>query len=223
MKKILIALLVLLLVVVAGSYYLINGAKTVDVEWTEEDFQSYLAKGNINFTENRTSVEDFILGNFSSVGVSQVETHVTNAEITAILNKAAKEYGVLKDIRVKFRDDGRVEASAKIGDNLDMIFQRYPEARGYESYLNTFKGKNVYFRCTLERVNNQQFDGVMEAASIGLIPLPIGPVNSYLERMGTEINSNLSRLEGFSAEEFIFDSSGLFYKGTIPKEVKVLN
>lgn len=223
MKKILIAILVLLLVVVGGGYVFFNGAKTVKVDWSEEDFHSYLAKGNINFNEDRTSIEEFMMGDFESVGISEVDTLVTNAEITAILNMAAKDTGIFKDIRLKFLDDGRVEASARVGDNLDMIYSRYPEAKSYENYLNTFKGKNVYFKCTLERVNNQEFQSIMEKAYLGLIPLPIGQVNNYLERVGTEINSKLASLDGFSAESFSFDSSGLSFKGTIPQEVRTVN
>ncbi|MCR3922664.1 MAG: hypothetical protein NUK65_09145 [Firmicutes bacterium] len=221
MKKLLLVILVLLLVVVGGGYLLLHGTKTVDVQWTEADFHSYLEKGNVSFNEDRTSLEEFMLEDFVSVGASKVDGHVTNAEISAILNMASKEIGFIRDIRIKFLDNGRVEASAKVGDDLSMIYSRYPEARGYENYLNTFKGKSVYFKCTLERINNKEFAGVMEAASVGHIPLPTGQVNDYLERMGTEVNAKIASMDGFSAEEFSFDSSGLYFKGSIPQEVKV--
>lgn len=223
MKKGLVVVGVVLLVLVllvGGVYFMLNGNKEVDVTWTEADFQSYLTKGGVNFNEDRASVEDLVAGNFATVGVVDVDDHFTNAEITAILNKAAKDSSFLTDMRVKFRDDGRVEASAKIGDNLEMVYQRFPEARNYQTYLNTFKGKSVYIVGTLERVDTNEFEAWTERAYVGHIPLPVGQTNNYLERVGTEINSILARLDGFSAEEFSFDSSGVYFKGQAPQEIK---
>lgn len=216
----LVVALLVPLVVVGGVLLAVNGSKRVDVAWTEADFQSYLAKGGIIFSEDRASAEDILTGDFVSIGAVNIDTHVTNAELTAILNKAAKENSLLKDIRIKFRDDGRVEASAKIGDSLDMVFARYPQAKQYESYLNTFKGKTVYISGTLERVDNREFESWVEKAYVGLIPLPVGQTNSYLEVIGTEINNILARMDGFSAEEFSFDSTGVYFKGQVPKEIK---
>lgn len=220
MKKFVIVLLVLLLVVVGGGYLLLNGKKTVNVNWTEADLNSYLAKGNITLNQNSASVEDIISGNFVAVGTSRIEGRVTNAELTAILNTVSKQAGVLKDIRVKFGDDGKVEATARISDNLEPLFQEFPEAKAYETYINTLKGKYVYFKGSLERVNNEKFEAWVDQASVGLIPLPTGQVNTYMTQVGTEINSILSRINGFSAEQFSFDSSGLYFKGTVPKEIR---
>ncbi|MGE5654262.1 MAG: hypothetical protein ACM3ZQ_08410 [Bacillota bacterium] len=221
MKRFVVVLLMILVVVVGGGYLLINGKKTVDVIWTEADLNSYLAKGKVTFAENRASVEDIISGNFVAVGMSNVEGRVTSAEITAILNAASRQAGVLRDIRVKFGDGGKVEASAMISDNLELLYQKFPQAKAYESYINTLKGKCVYLKTSLERVDNKKFEAWVDQASIGLAPLPTGQVNTYLTQVGTEINSIISRMNGFSAEQFSFDSSGLYFKGTIPKEIRV--
>jgi len=220
MKKFLLGLLVIVLVVAVGGFAVLGGSKKADVEWTEADFESYLAKGNITFSKDRASVEDIVTGNYRTVGSVRVDTTVSNAEITAILNKAAKDTGLLRDIRVKFRDDGRVEASAVIGSDLSMVYSRYPEAKKYESYLNTLKGKSVYMVGTLERVGNKKFEAYTEKAYVGLLPLPVDQTNDYLERVGTEINNIIGGMSGFSAEAFSFDSNGLYFKGTVPKEIK---
>ena len=220
MKKILMVLLSALLVVVVGVFLMVSMPKRVDVKWTEADLTSYLAKGKINFNDNRASVEDILTGDFVAVGSSIVEGTVTNAEACAIANAASKETGFLKDIRIKFGDDGRVEASAQIGDNIDLLISRFPEASKYKTYIDMVKGKSIYIKTTLERVDNKNFEAVIEQASIGRIPLPVGQLNSYMERVGTEINAKLARMKGFSAEEFSFDSAGLYFKGSIPSEIR---
>ena len=139
MKKILMVLLSALLVVVVGVFLMVSMPKRVDVKWTEADLTSYLAKGKINFNDNRASVEDILTGDFVAVGSSIVEGTVTNAEACAIANAASKETGFLKDIRIKFGDDGRVEASAQIGDNIDLLISRFPEASKYKTYIDMVK------------------------------------------------------------------------------------
>jgi len=219
-KKTLIIILCALLVVAAGMFLLLTVPKRVNVKWTEADLTSYLAKAKVNFKEDRASVEDILTGDFVAVGVSKVEGTVTSAEISAIANAASKETGFLKDIRIKFGDDGKVEASAQIGDNLDILISRFPEASKYKTYIDMAKGKTVYIKTSLERVGNKKFEAVIEQASIGRIPLPVEQLNSYMERVGTEINATLARMNGFSAEEFSFDTSGLYYKGSIPSEIR---
>lgn len=224
-KGCLVAIIVAILIpilLVGGCVFVLNGSRKVDVTWTEEDFQSYLAKGGITFSEDRASVEDLLGGNFTAIGSVDVDTRVTNEEITAIVNKAAKDTSFLNDIRIKFRDNGRVEASATIGDDLSVIFSRFPEAKKYEGMVNSFKGKTVYISGTLERVGNKKFEAYTEKASVGLLPLPVGQTNDYLEQIGTEINNILAGMDGFSAEEFSFDSSGMYFKGQVPQEIKGL-
>lgn len=220
MKKILMIILGAFVVVVVGAFLMVNVPRTVNVEWTEADLTSYLAKGKVNFNEGRASVEDILTGDFVAVGASIVEGKVTNAELSAIANAASKEAGFLKDIKIKFGDDGTVEASAQIGDNIDILISRFPEASQYKTYIDMVKGKSVYIKTTLERVGNKKFEAVIESASIGRIPLPVGQLNSYMERVGTEINATLARMSGFSAEEFSFDAAGLYYKGSIPREIR---
>lgn len=220
MKKILTIILCALLVVVVGVFLLVTIPKRVNVTWTEADLTSYLAKGKVNFNENRASVEDILTGDFVAVGVSVVNGTVTNAEASAIANAASKEAGFLKDIRIKFGDDGTVEASAQIGDNIDILISRFPEASKYKTYIDMVKGKTVYVKTTLERVGNKKFEAMIEQASIGRIPLPVGQLNGYMEQVGTEINATLARMSGFSAEEFSFDASGLNFKGSIPSELR---
>ncbi|HPJ23071.1 MAG TPA: hypothetical protein PLH18_12035, partial [Clostridia bacterium] len=72
-KALLIILLVLVIILggIIATFFFMTGApssRVVDTQWTEADFNSYLAKGGIDFDENHASAEDMIAGNFRSSG-----------------------------------------------------------------------------------------------------------------------------------------------------------
>ncbi len=223
MKKLLLVILILVVLVAAvvfgGGYYLLSSAKQVDVEWTEADFDSYVEKSGITYDGTNATLDQMLIGDYESVGVTELDTFGSNEEITARLNKATTENSLMQDPRVKFRDDGRVEFSCTLGTNFDAIYSRYPEAREYKSYIEALAGRQIYFVQKLDiRENGKEFDATFEEFYVGAIPIPIKAANSFGSTLGSEVNQTLNVIEGFFAEEFSFDSQGIYFKGTVPQK-----
>ena len=63
------------------------------------------------------------------------------------------------------------------------------------------------------------FRSHIDKAFVGSIPVP-ADVNPQTKTLGTMVNDLLKEIPGLNIEEFSFDSSGLNFTGTIPKEIK---
>ena len=99
-KALLIILFVLVLILggVIATFFFMTGtpsSRVVETQWTEADFNSYLAKGGIDFDESHASAEDMIAGNFISSGQVEVDTVVTNEELTAAANMAMNDNSIM--------------------------------------------------------------------------------------------------------------------------------
>ena len=222
MKKFIIALLVIIVVVVGGFYAAISIPKEVKVEWSEEDWQSYLEKGNITFTEDRASIDDILTGNYQGIGAEPIDTFVTNEEVSAMINMTTKETGLFQDVNMRFLGDDRMEVSGTIGDNIDTLIEKYPEVAKYEKYLAPAKGKTVYMKTTLKNVTGNNFEAHVEDLRLGNLPLPEKVVNKNMTEVGTMANNILDKIEGLNIEKFDITEEGFHYKGTIPTQIQSL-
>ncbi len=206
------------IVVVVGMFFM---PKSVNVAYTEEDLQSYLDKGGILLDENSASIEDIFFGNYVSKGRRSVEGVITSAEATAILNKVADGNSILTKIRVKFVADGKYIASAQIGNDLSMVYEKFPVVKDYKGMIDTtLKGRSIYGEGTLIQGSDKPFEATFTNVSIGYIPFPVDQANDYGTYLGTEMNRIFESLPGFSMESFKIDEEGLHFKGTIPTEIQ---
>jgi hypothetical protein len=206
------------IVVVVGMFFM---PKSVNVAYTEEDLQSYLDKGGILLDENSASIEDIFFGNYVSKGRRSVEGVITSAEATAILNKVADGNSILTKIRVKFVADGKYIASAQIGNDLSMVYEKFPIVNDYKGMIDTtLKGRSIYGEGTLIQGSDKPFEATFTNVSIGYIPFPVDQANDYGTYLGTEMNRIFESLPGFSMESFKIDEEGLHFKGTIPTEIQ---
>jgi len=198
---------------------LLSSAKKVNLTYTDADLQSYMSKGGIVFGADHASLEDLFSGHYQTVGSNHISVKVTNEEISAALNASIQGNSVIKDIRVKFLDNNKVIASAVVSNDLSMVYDLAPDAKQYEPYLNQIKGKSIYIEGTLVMGTTQPFEAHIDKAFVGSIPVP-ADVNPQTKTLGTMVNDLLKEIPGLNIEEFSFDSSGLNFTGTIPKEIK---
>jgi len=214
-------IILLIVLVIAISVGLLFLPKSVDVSYTEADLQSYIAKGGITLNENSASIEDIFFGSYVSIGRQEVEGVITSEEATAILNEVANLNSVLTNIRVKFVADNTYIASAQIGNDLSMVYERFPATNGYEDLINTtLKGRSIYGEGTLVQGADRPFEADFKNISIGYVPFPVDQANNYGTYLGTEMNRIFDTLPGFSMESFKIDEEGLHFKGTIPTEIQ---
>jgi len=213
-----ILLIVLLIGISVGLLFL---PKSVNVSYTEADLQSYIAKGGITLNENSASIEDIFFGSYVSIGRREVEGVITSEEATAILNEVANLNSVLTNIRVKFVADNTYIASAQIGNDLSMVYERFPATNGYQSIIDTtLKGRSIYGEGTLVQGVDRPFEADFKNISIGFVPFPTDQANTYGTYLGTEMNRIFDTLPGFSMESFKIDEEGLHFKGSIPTEIQ---
>lgn len=247
MKKLLIVLLVLILIpvlIIAGVYTAVSIPSKVDVTWTQQDLDSYMAKAhadiqagtavNTSATGSETdgskdstsadkgipaAFEDLILDNFSSVGSIPVNDVVTSAEATAMINTVSRGNGLFEDVRMKFRDDGTIEASARIGKGIKKISALFPEAKKYENYIQMVQGKTIYWRYNMSRVDDKKFDAHTLELKVGQVPLPLPQARTGLKSVGTSLNNLIEKIDGFTCQDLKIDSAGFHFKGTIPDQL----
>ncbi|MGB7595663.1 MAG: hypothetical protein WBL80_08905 [Erysipelotrichaceae bacterium] len=220
--RILWTILLIPVAAVALVFTMLTIPKAVNVKFNDADLQTYIAKGGIVLNDKSASFEDIFVGKFQSIGAKKVDVTITSAEVTAILNKTLKAGSVVKNIRIRFTGDNTVEASATITNDFSQIFALVPDAKKYEGYMNTFKGKSLYAKSVLTQGTSALFESKFVALSIGSLPLPVDQANSYGTMLGTAVNQALAKVPNFKVESFKIDATGLHFKGTIPQEVRSL-
>lgn len=194
--------------------------KTVDITWTQEDFQSYIEKGGIEFTEDHASMEDIFADNIKVAGLKDIDTLVTNRELTAIANQSMNGNSVVRNVKIRCVGEDKIEMSAVTGDltNLTDIF---PELAKYERYFKLAENKPVYTVSSLYYdESTKRFEGYTEAIYLGRIKLPTVEANNNLRYGGTAINNMLLKLDGFAVNSFKVTSEGFEFDGTIPTKIE---
>lgn len=219
-----LGVVVLVLVILGGvGWYLISTpGKTIDITWSQEDFESYIQKGGIEFTEDHASMEDILADNIRVTGISAVNTLVTNQELTAVANQSMNDNSVMTDVKIRCIGEDKIEMSAVTGDLTNLI-EIFPELGKYERYLKLAENKPVYMVSSLyydERTD--RFEGYTEAIYLGKLKLPTGEANDNLREGGTAINNMLARLDGFSVNRFKVTAEGFEFDGTIPTQIESL-
>lgn len=221
--KLVLALMIVLVVLVAFGWYMISTpAKTIDISWAESDFESYLAKGGIEFSENHASMEDILAGNIVVIGTADIDTLVTNSELTAIANKSMNGNSVMKDVKIRCIGDNMIEMSAVTGELTNLI-EIFPELEKYERYLKLGENKPIYMLSSLYYdANTNRFEGYTEELYIGKVKIPTEQANDNLRDGGDAINNMIRKLDGFEVKSFKVTAEGFQFDGTIPTKIESL-
>lgn len=162
------------------------------------------------------NLEYLLFNNFQAKGFVKVDDYLTAAEVTAMVNSVSLGTSIFNDIRIGFCDDGTVEASAYIRPAVNKISNMFPEVKKYDTLIKSLAGKPIYWRYYLTRVDNKKFEGHTQELRVGQIPIPLSQADEGLKIAGVAISNMISKLDGFSCEEFKFDKQGMHFKGSIP-------
>jgi hypothetical protein len=219
--KFLMVVIIVLVVAAGAVYYLISSpAKLVDVTYSEQDFQSYLAKGGIDFNDNHASAEDFFAGNVIARGKTPVTAVVTNQELTAIANRSMNENSVMKNVKIKCIGDDELVMSCELGD-IGPLIEQFPVLEKFRAGLKLVENKPIYMHATLfYDENTQKFDGVTKELYVGKLKIPTSQANDNLEAGGTALNRAIKNLNGFSVNSFKVTEEGFDFDGTIPETIE---
>lgn len=243
--KIVLAFFLVIALILGGLYIAISLPRKVDVNWTEKDVKSYMQKAHVNISStsgnsssdnsnnsssNKTgvkimpaSLDDLMFNNFKAVGKNTVDATVTSSEATAMINTVTRGQSLFKDVRMKFREDGTIEASCYLGKSIEEIVKLVPQVEKYKAVLKPLEGKPIYWRYSLERVNDKKFDAHTLELQVGQIPIPLAPARAGLKDAGSFLNDMVEKIDGFTCEQLSIDSQGFHFKGTLPKKLEYID
>ena len=239
--KIVLGFLLVIVIILASLYIAISMPKKVNVTWSEKDVQSYMQKAHVVIaaindssgtggTDGSTSkqikpasLDDLMFNNFISTGKIAVDDTVTSSEATAMINTVTRGQSLFKDVRMNFRDDGTIEASCYLGTAVDEIIKLAPQAEKYRNLIKQFEGKPIYWRYSLERVDDKKFDGQTLELRAGQIPIPLVVAEPGLKEAGSFLNDMVGKIDGFTCEQLSIDSQGFHFKGTLPEKLEYIN
>lgn len=228
--KIVLFFLLAIALVISGLYIAVSIPKKVDVTWTEKDLQSYMKKAHADIkpvtgtgstdSVRPASLDDLLMDNFRSTGKVAVNDIVTSAEATAMINTVTRANSLFKDVRMNFREDGTIEVSGYLGKAVDELVKIIPQVEKYKYLIKPLQGKPIYWRYSLERVENNKFDAHTLEMKVGQIPVPLAPARAGLTEAGSFLNDMTKKIDGFSCEQLKIDSQGFHFKGTLPEKLE---
>lgn len=114
MKGLKIFIVLILIVAIAGVLIMSIG-KRVSVAWSQQDFNTAIAKTKIKIPNIETiSLDNLALGNFKTTGKVAINDSFTSAEVTSLIAMANDQSGPVKDVKVSLGANNTGEVGFKI-------------------------------------------------------------------------------------------------------------
>jgi hypothetical protein len=224
---------ILVLVLVAGYFGLVPGVsnifgsnKPVDlgVSYTQADYQSARAKGNIQRVDLPADTPPEQSLSFS--GEQDASFNLTQEEVTALIDEKVWVYFPMHDCQVRFNPDGSAEFSGIL--ELDTL-KDYARARGVsEGDMDVvlervgsmgFLQKNMpfYIKGTGSVVNGSiSFNTT--AFKIGRISI-LSQFEEYKSQLVDLLHEDVLSIPGFSVNNFSISNGQMHFDGTLPTSV----
>lgn len=244
MKKGFLIFLILIVLVIGGTYFALNTGSEVDVEWTENDFNAGITKSAVAIEDIREiNLVTLAKKEYTTNGVNTVDASFTNAEMSALIDMANADGGPISNFKVSFNGNNEGEISFKLTDSFVDFIQEQNMIQNSESifawipYLqsastnnitdtvikfitNTAVNKPVYAKGTLSRTTDQSVSIHIESLKVGQIPMSQNVVSKVETEVLRFVNNVLSSTEGFTIEELRVEDGALYYKGSLPAEIQ---
>lgn len=246
MKKFFLGLLIIILLIVVGGFLFINTGKEVAVEWDETDYVTALEKADVDVADiEEINLITLARGDFTTSGTNQIETSFTNAEMSALIDTANANGGPISDFKVSFNGDNEGEMSFRLTDafidfiqeqnmihlsNEKMATIRFlmPLASTSNNMTDTVikiissvaSNKPVYAKGTLSRTGSNSVNIEITHLQVGQLTLSDDIVRKVESEVLNFVNQLISSTNGFAIEELRVEDGALFYKGTLPAEIK---
>lgn len=244
MKK-LMGFLVFIALIAGGVFFATSTGKTVDTTWTEADYTAATAKTPIKLDSiESVNLEALATGKYQTTGSQPAEVTYSSPEFGALVAKANDVKGPIRGTRLKFTGTDAGEVSFKLSDGFAQFLKSY----GLMSYKPAFSAvlklatvmplsgglteqligmvtdyvgnKPVYANGFLRKTGTNSVEVDITSLSVGQIPMNdqvVGRTESEVTRI---LNAVLAPEHGFYIEELRIESGQLYYKGTLPAEIK---
>jgi hypothetical protein len=246
MKKIFTGLLIIIVLVSVGGFIFFSTGKQVAVDWDETDYVTALDKSSIEVANiEEINLVTLARGDFTTSGTNEIEASFTNSEMSALIDTANANGGPITNFKVAFNGNNEGEMSFRITDAfIDFIqeqnmIQLTNQKTAYNSFLmplasasnsvsdtvikiisSVASNKPVYARGTLSRANDNAVSIEITTLKVGQLTLGEDVVQKVEDQVLIFVNRLLSSSNGFMIEELRVEDGALFYKGTLPAEIK---
>jgi hypothetical protein len=171
--------------------------RDLGVKYTEADYESGLEKIPGHSVSNAEYL--CISCDYTSSGSVPVDNTFTQEEFTAQLNKMNSLKGPLKNVQVKFGENGTVEASAMVKD---------PKLTA-----------PIYVKGRLEVAGPHEVRVKLDYAEVGRAGVPGEQAKQAEEAANGAFAQFFSRNPGLSVESLTVEEGAVRFKGTFPQEI----
>ena len=229
MKKFLIGLFIVILVIAVIGFglfmYFFRMSKTIDVSWTEADYNSGIDKSKVALTDiDKLNLLELTKGNFISEGTNLIDSNWSNSEISAILSKTNNTIGPIEDVKVRFLANDEVETTFKLKANVYEYFATNPTLNDtinqYANLKSIVIGTPIYLKAKLNSASGKTVAGNIQEISLGNVSMPEPVVSEAQKVVVPMINTIISNYNGFSIDKLSFEKDKLNFKGSLPAVVK---
>ncbi len=125
MKKLMV-LIGLIVLVVGGVYLMTATGKTVDVAWTEADYEQAMAKLPIRLdTIESVNLEALAMNGYTAAGSLPAEVDFSSEEFSALVAKANDAKGPIRGTKLRFTGQDAGEVSFRLSDGFAQFLRSY--------------------------------------------------------------------------------------------------
>ena len=193
-----------------GILIVLKTGNSVNVAWTDKDFQSACKKTYLVFDGNMKPALNISKEN-GNLGAT-----LSSAELTALASEATQKYNAINGLSIKLDSDNIIEVSFKLGNNLDTLFKLIPDLNAYKNYLDLAKGSPIYMKASISYAGNNQLAANVLSLSFGQIKIDNDKANamasSVLSQLTTDLNSDNIDITALTINDDMF-----YYKAEIQK------
>lgn len=247
--KFLIVVIVIVVAIGLGFNYMVNTGKEVAVDWSDKDYNVAISKTQIEIDDIKSvSIENLFDNKFSANGKVVIEEHFSSEEMSALISSANHEGQLINEVNLKFGQNNDGETSFKISDKfvdflkdsgiLENIARQEIENNSFISILaatesprdltahvtnyiaSIANNKPVYARGYLSRTSDNTVSIDISELKVGRVAMPERVVAIVEREVVIFVNSLITSQNGFTIEELRIEDGKLYYKGTLPAEIK---
>ena len=227
-------MLVVVVVLVAGYFGFVPGVsslfgsdKAVDlgVDYTQSDYQSARAKGDIDRVDLPEGTSPANSLHFS--GQHPASFSLSNAEATALVNEKSWLYFPIRDAQIRFNADGTAEFSGilmmdKLKDftaALGVTNDEYNTALEWVKRVTVLQSNLPFYIKGSGSVTNGVIAFQTDEIILGRVNIPVDQINENKSQAISMVESLFARIPGFSVRNFSISGGQMHFDGTLPDSV----
>lgn len=243
MKKLMV-LIGLIVLVVGGVYLMTATGKTVDVAWTEADYEQAMAKLPIRLdTIESVNLEALAMNGYTAAGSLPAEVDFSSEEFSALVAKANDAKGPIRGTKLRFTGQDAGEVSFRLSDGFAQFLRSYglvgwepgftaalrvaavmPLSGGLTeqlvAYVADYVGnKPVYANGYLRKTGPNAVEADITTLKVGQLSMNDAVISRTEYEVTRILNAVIAPEHGFSIEELRIEEGRIYYKGTLPEEI----